>query len=129
MNVEDPTAWAQGANAFKAIFDSLRAAVGLLRDVRASGGDNIAQQRLVDDALDKAERATKVAEAEIAKALGFELCKCQFPPTPMRTVGHIENFHINRSGPIYECPKCGYNTAGPWAYNRIAPPWKAPEAE
>jgi hypothetical protein len=25
-------------------------------------------------------------------------------------------------GAVYECPKCGYNSAGPWSYNRIAPP-------
>jgi len=25
--------------------------------------------------------------------------------------------------PVYECPKCGYNTAGPYRYTRIAPPF------
>ncbi len=121
MNLEDPNAWAQGANAFKAIFDGLRGAVGLLRDIRSAGAGNEAQQQLVDEALDKAEKAAKIAEAEVAKALGYELCKCEFPPIPMVTVGQMEQRGANKAGPVYECPKCGYNTAGPFRYNRIAP--------
>lgn len=127
MSLDDPNAWAQGANAFKAIFEGLRSAIGLVNDMRKSGGDNKAQQQLVDDALEKAGTAAKIAEAEVAKALGFELCKCEFPPHPMRTVGYMDVSIASKSGPVYECPKCGYNSAGPWAYTRIAPPWKAPE--
>ncbi len=59
-----------------------------------------------------------IAEAEIPNALGFELCKCQFPPIPMLTVGHIDNFDADMHGPVYECPKCGYNSARIWAYRR-----------
>src|ERR1700737_18245 len=56
---------------------------------------------------------------EIAKALGYELCKCEFPPTPMLTVGELNG--RPKTGPVYECPKCGFNTAGAFMYNRIAP--------
>jgi predicted RNA-binding Zn-ribbon protein involved in translation (DUF1610 family) len=116
----DPNAVAQGAGAFKAIFDSLRSAIGLLKDIRASGGGTQEQQKLVDEALDTAGRATKIAEAQVAKALGYELCKCEFPPIPMKTVGRLNG--MPRFGPVYECPKCGYDTASPVTYTRTAPP-------
>jgi hypothetical protein len=77
---------------------------------------------LIEAALEKASIATAVAEAEVAKGLGFELCRCQFPPIPTLTVGHIDNPTAKMRGAVYECPKCGFNSAGPWSYNRIAPP-------
>jgi hypothetical protein len=40
-------------------------------------------------ALATAESSARMAEAEVAKALGYELCRCQFPPTPMLTVGYF----------------------------------------
>jgi hypothetical protein len=129
MNFDDPSAWVQTANAFKGIFDGLRSAIGMVRELRASGGGSEAQQQLVDDALEKASQAAKVAEAHVAKALGYELCKCEFPPIPMRTVGRIDHPGIKKAGPVYECPKCGYNDSGGWAYNRIAPPWVPPPPE
>ena len=33
--------------------------------------------------IEKAELALKISEAELAKNLGFKLCKCTFPPTIM----------------------------------------------
>ena len=38
MSLDDPGAWAQGAAAFKAIFDGLRSAIGMVTDIRNSGG-------------------------------------------------------------------------------------------
>src|SRR5258708_26355240 len=72
-------------------------------------------------ALATAESSSRIAEAEVAKALGYELCKCQFPPTPMLTVGSIDNPEMKLRGPVFECPRCGFNTAGVWNYTRIAP--------
>lgn len=129
MSLDDPNAWAQGTAAFKAIFDGLRSAIGMVRDLRASGDGSAAQQRLVDNALAKAEQATKIAEAEVAMALGYELCKCEFPPIPMRTVGRIDPPSSSISRPVYQRPKCGYNDSEPYRYVRIAPPWKGSEAE
>jgi hypothetical protein len=121
MAWDDPNAWAQGATALKGIFDSLRSAIGLVKDISAAGVESSEQRRLVDDALLKADEATRVAEAELAKAFGYELCKCEFPPVPMLTVGYHNERGGGRKGPVFECPKCGYNTAGPWMYERIAP--------
>jgi hypothetical protein len=67
-----------------------------------------------------AEKAAKIADAQTAKALGYTLCQCEFPPVAMLTVGYLQP-RGNREGPVHECPRCGYNTAGVWAYQRIAP--------
>ncbi len=53
-----------------------------------AGGETGDTKRLIDEALDQADKATKIAEAEVAQALGYALCKCGFSPTPMRTVGY-----------------------------------------
>jgi hypothetical protein len=126
MPIDDPNSWAHGATAFRQIFDGLRSAIGLVRDIRASGATAPAEQKLVDEALSKAEVAANIAEAEIAKALGFELCKCRFPPVAMLTVGHHLAFGGQKSGPVFECPRCGFNTAAPFNYTRIAPAWTPP---
>lgn len=83
MPIDDPNTWTQGAAAFKSIFESLRSAIGMLRDLRGSGEASRREGELIDAALDKATKAAAVAEAEVAKALGYQLCKCEFPPTPM----------------------------------------------
>jgi hypothetical protein len=82
------------------------------------------QAKAVTAAVDQAETAAKVAEAEIAKAFGYELCKCDFPPTAMLTVGyHIATLERHKTGdPVYECPKCKLTTAGPYMFERTAPP-------
>ncbi len=45
--------------------------------------------------LEEAERAAKLAEAQIAQGLGYELCRCTFPPQIMLSIGEQE-----------QCPKC-----------------------
>jgi hypothetical protein len=125
MPIDDPATWSQGALAFKTIFDGLRSAISMVREARGKSGDadhGKEETKLIEAALEKASIATAVAEAEVAKGLGFELCKCQFPPIPMLTVGHIDNPDAKMRGAVYECPKCGFNSAGPWSYSRIAPP-------
>jgi hypothetical protein len=123
MPIDDPHTWAQGATAFKSMFEGFRAALGLLKDVRGLGTEKPDQAKAITAALEKAEEAAKVAEAEIAKALGYELCKCQFPPVAMLTVGYLDiGFARYQEGdPVYECPRCGYCTAGPYDFQRIAP--------
>jgi hypothetical protein len=123
MPIDDPATWAQGLAAAKTAFDSVRSAIGIVKDVRSLGGGTEQQQKAIDQALTAASSNTAIAEAELAKAFGYELCKCEFPPTPMTTVGYwTRNHDDHRTGePIYECAKCGYNTAGPYGYERIAP--------
>src|SRR5262249_37747988 len=111
----DPVALASGISTLKDAFDLLRGAIGVVKDTK----DLLPKDEktpTITAALTTAESSVRVAEAEIAKALGYQLCKCEFPPTPMLTVGRIEN--ATMSGPVFECSKCGYNTAGPLRYTR-----------
>jgi hypothetical protein len=103
----DPVTWAQGATAVKGAFDAFRSAIGVLKDIRSLGGGSPEQNKVVDQALDHAVRSAAIAEAEIAKALGYELCKCEFPPTIMVTVGFKSERGPGQSGPVYECHQRG----------------------
>lgn len=115
----DPLTIASAAGAMKTTFDALRSALGLLKDAKDALPSGDHRQKAIAQALATAESSSKIAEAEIAKALGYELCKCEFPPTIMLTVG--EHGGRPKTGPVYECPKCGFNTATPFMYNRVAP--------
>jgi hypothetical protein len=126
MAIDDPHTWAQGAAALKTAFDTFKSAVGLVKEIRQIAGGTPQQSKAVDEALEHAEQSAAIAEAEVAKALGYELCKCQFPPTIMLTVGRKLERAGAGTGPVYECPKCGYNTAGMFAYDRLAPTRQTP---
>jgi hypothetical protein len=113
----DPSAWAQGAAAIKTAFEAFRSAIAMVRDLRATSKGSQEQERLLDEALAQASSAAKIAEAQVAKALGYELCKCKFPPIPMLTVGYLTRGP--RDGQtVYECPECRFNTAGPYHFQR-----------
>jgi hypothetical protein len=115
----DPVTIASAIGALKPTFDAIRSAIGLVKDAKDLLPADDKRDAAISQALVTAESSSKIAEAEIAKALGYELCKCAFPPTIMLTVGELEG--RPKTGPVYECPKCGYNTAGPFSYNRLAP--------
>src|SRR6266550_7653138 len=123
MPLDDPGSWMAGATALKTAFDSVRSAISMVRDVRSLGGGTEQEKRAIDTALTVASSSTAIAEAQLAQAFGYELCKCDFPPTPMVTVGYRGHRHAGHkeTDPIYECPKCGHNNAGPWNYQRTAP--------
>jgi len=116
----DPATVAQGVGAVKGAFDLFRTAIGMLKDIRSLGCGTPEQNKAVDQALDHAARSATIAEAEISKALGYELCKCEFPPTIMLTVGYHSG-RAGKSGPVFECPKCRLNTASPFTFTRSAP--------
>jgi hypothetical protein len=61
----------------------------MVKDVRSLGGGTQQQQEAIDQALTTASSNTAIAEAHLAQALGYELCRCEFPTTPMRTVGYF----------------------------------------
>ena len=88
MPIDDLNTWLHGAAALKAGFDAFRSAIAGLKEIRSLGGGTPDQNKVIDEALDHAIRTAAIAEAEVAKALGYELCKCQFPPTIMVTVGY-----------------------------------------
>lgn len=110
------TSWFQDA---KNAFELIRMALGAASDIKALLPEG-PQREAATKAIENAEAQTKIAEASIAKALGYELCRCEFPPNPMLTVGYMTRGDI-AGKQVYECPKCGANTAGPWAYQRTTP--------
>jgi hypothetical protein len=124
MPIDDPASWAQGASALKTMFDSVRSAIGVLKDVKSVGGGTEEQKKTIDAALATASSTSAIAEGQFAKALGYQLCKCEFPPTPMLTVGFASNNvgQLKVGDPVYECPKCGFNNAGPFGFQRITKP-------
>jgi hypothetical protein len=44
----------------------------------------------------------------------------------MLTVGRKLERAGAGTGPVYECPRCGYHTAGMFAYDRLAPTRQTP---
>jgi hypothetical protein len=93
----------------------------MVKDARSGGSVSEKQEKAIDNALTIASSNAALAEAQLAVAFGFEMCKCEFPPTPMLTVGYKGGGQAGE-GPVFECPKCGFNTAGIWSYTRTKPP-------
>jgi hypothetical protein len=122
MAQDDPKIPLKGPAAMKAAVDSMRSAIEMVKELRTLGGITADEQKAIDNALALATSNTAIAEAEMAHALGYELCKCSFPPTPMLTVGYLGRGPKEMLGPVYECPKCGFDTAGPYGYERTTPP-------
>jgi hypothetical protein len=121
--MDDPSAWVRGFAAAKTAFDSVRSAIDMVKDAKSLAGGTQQQQKAIDQALTVASSNTAIAEAQLAQAFGYQLCKCEFPPTPMRTVGY---FDVPVAGhtegdPVFECPKCGYTNAWPYNFHRTAP--------
>jgi hypothetical protein len=131
MPIEDPATLGEAANALKTTFDMFRSAIGMVRDVASLGGGTKEQQQKIERALVTAESSAAIAEAQLAQALGYELCRAHYPPGIMTVVGYFNVDHEKRrrtGDPVYECPKCGYDTAGPYMYTRTAPARQADAA-
>jgi hypothetical protein len=64
----------------------------------------------VQQQIERAETALKSGEAELAKSLGFTLCKCKFPP-PIMLWSASERTNI--------CPACGDRNPPPPVTRRI----------
>jgi hypothetical protein len=66
----------------KAGFDMVRSVIGLVKGVQdvLPAGD---EKDAIAESLVQAERQMQLAEAQIAKGLGYAVCECEFPPTPM----------------------------------------------
>src|ERR1700738_2782708 len=127
----DPLTIAGAAVAFKSTFDALRSAMGLLKDAKELLPSGDQRHLAISQALATAESSSKIAEAEIAKSLGYELCKCQFPPTPMLTIGNMTANQTPATAfgkPVFECPRCGNNNSAPFDFQRPVPRNENPPA-
>lgn len=86
---------------FRDAFSLFREGLGAVRDAKAMLSS--VQQEAVDDTLDRANCAASLAEAQMAKALGYPLCECTFPPQIMLLVATTH-------GRERRCPTCGFTT-------------------
>jgi hypothetical protein len=100
---------AQYVHLGKDILDSLKIAVGLL--------PKSAKRVEVEQKIAAAEDALKQADAALAQKLGFELCRCTYPPQIMLW---------SEREKVTKCPNpdCGRTIKD---FNRPLPPYSGPK--
>jgi len=76
---------------------NLKDCVSLLRDAIDALPDSDKKKQAVQ-ALLQAEQQFKIAEAEAARGLGYEICQSHWPPEVMLLTGQEGH---------YRCPQCG----------------------
>ena len=67
-------------------------------DLMPAGTDRNAAQEKMDEAAE----SLAFAETQLAKALGYHLCQCTFPPQIMLSIGR----HPEYGEEIFKCRKC-----------------------
>ncbi len=85
-------------------------AIGLARNVQESLPDSD-EKESIEKSLFEADKAVKLAEAQIANALGYNLCKCTFPPQIMLSQGYKETNYSHKEE--FVCPKCNKSSIPP----------------
>jgi hypothetical protein len=81
-------ALAKGVGIFSTALSAFKQALDLL--------PNNSKKEEAVAALARAEREFKVAEAEVASKLKYEICRSHFPPVIM----------LSKDDMIWECPEC-----------------------
>lgn len=67
----------------------------------------------IEKTLEEADKAVKLAEAQIAQVLCYKLCKCTFPPQIMLSNGYKEVDYSQQEEFI--CPLCKKSSIAPSA--------------
>lgn len=78
----------------------LTSAIGLAKQAKEMLPES-KEKKSVEEGLERAERSTKIAEAEIARGLGYQICRCTFPPQIMLKTGFSREY-----GDHFQCPRC-----------------------
>jgi len=65
----------------------------------------------ITKALHEADKASKLAEAQVAQALGYNLCKCTFPPQIMLSLGYKKLDYNHQEE--FKCPSCQKSSIKP----------------
>jgi hypothetical protein len=77
---------------------SAKSVLDIFKGIRAELPKGEASEKVLKH-IEEAETALKKNEAELAQALGYNLCQCQFPPRPMLW---------NESQKVCQNPECGH---------------------
>jgi hypothetical protein len=115
----------EGAAALKSGIDLFKSAIGLAKDVQNALPAS-RETETVGKALAEAEKAAAVAEAQMAQALGYELCKKHFPPKVMVEVGHYHERQSGKRVSVFGCPACGNVNAPVTRWERTTPEVSSP---
>ena len=83
----------------KLAIDMFKASIGLVKDAKDLLPDGT-KKEAITKSLEEAERTAKLAEAQIAKSLGYHLCQCTFPPQIMLSIGYQGTYEK------FKCPGC-----------------------
>lgn len=81
--------------------------------------------------MEEADNKLCVAEAQLAQAPGYPLCRCTFPPTLMLAVGAGWDIRQQARIDIHECPVCGRDdngTGGTWVRYSDMTPMNRPQS-
>jgi hypothetical protein len=126
MDYHDPVQWKLAAEAVKAFTGAASEVVKMVKGFRAAPPTEPNQAAALEAAITEAERTAGVAEAQVLRALGYQLCHCTIPPTAMLTVG-FQTRGTDTGKTVHECPKCNRNSAAPYGFQRTVPStWVAP---
>jgi hypothetical protein len=69
------------------------------------------EKDVITKSLIEADKAAKLAESQIALALGYKLCQCTFPPQIMLSQGYKEQKHHHEEEFI--CIRCSKSSIKP----------------
>lgn len=86
----------------KGAFEMARMGLGSLREAQRSVESSL-EREVAEEKLAEAERTLDLAEGQVAKALGYKLCQCVFPPQIMLSQG----LHHKYNSEVFKCPECG----------------------
>lgn len=85
-------------------------AIGLVKKTKDLLPDS-KDKDVIEQSLIEASKAAKLAESQIAQALGYKLCQCTFPPQIMLSQGYKElDYHHEEE---FVCPKCKRSSISP----------------
>ena len=94
MEVNEINSWLA---ATKSVFELFEKIKNLIPDSK--------EKENLEIKLADAQKAQELAEAELAKALGYKLCQCKFPPPIMLSIGYKPIDYDMRE--VFKCLVCG----------------------
>jgi len=95
--------------AVKSGFDALKSAIETVKSLWNLYPSKPDERANIDEQIKVAEKEVALAEAQIAQALGYKLCRAHFPPIPMLK----DRVHPTYVKEIAKCPQCGAEDPAP----------------